>query len=246
MRKEFGMKRSLLTWATTLAVVGAIALPVMAGGGGGGGGGGGRGGRGGAAGGGMGGGGMGGGGMGGGAMGGGAMGGGAMGGGAMGGGAMGGGRAAVTPEQQITTSMTNIQTQLGMTAGGNEWNVLSAKIQKVLQDQQKLAAGAQNPLGGGRGGRGGAAGGMGGGAAAAVDTTNPLAVARDDLSKAVMPPAGGGAAPTTGEPELKTKMTAVRTNRTKLEEQLKTDQADLQKVCTVRQEAILVVLGVLN
>jgi len=163
---------------------------------------------------------------------------------------MGGGRAAVTPEQQITTAMTNIQTQLGMQAGGDEWNVLSGKIQKVLQDQQKLAAGAQNPLGGGgRGGRGGGmGGGMGGGAAAAptVDTTNALAVARDDLSKAVLPPAGGGAAPTTPENDLKTKMTAVRDNREKAEDQLKTDQDALQKVCSVRQEAILVVLGVLN
>jgi hypothetical protein len=223
------MKKSLLTWATTLAVVGAMALPVMAGGGGGGGGG--RGGRGGgAAGGGMGGGGMGGGGMGGGGMGGGGMAAGGMGGG-------GGGRGAMTPEQQVTTSLQRIQTSLNM-AAGDEWTVLSAKIQKVLEDQQKLAAGAQNPLqGGGRGGRGG----MGGGApTAAADTTNPLAVARDDLSKAV------ATGTTTDDASLKTKMTAVRDQRKKLEDQLTTDQKTLQALCSVRQEAILVSMGVLN
>ncbi len=202
------MKKSLLTWATALAVVGAMALPVMAGGGGGGGG---RGGRG----------------------------GGGAGGGGFGGGAGGGGRGmAMTPEQQITSSLQRIQASLNMTAG-DEWTVLSAKIQKVLEDQMKLAAGAQNPLqGGGRGGRGGM-GGMGGGAAAA-DTTNPLAVARDDLSKSVATGA------TTDDASLKTKMTAVRDQRKKLEDQLATDQKALQALCSVRQEAILVSLGVLN
>ena len=144
----------------------------------------------------------------------------------------------MTPEQQVTSSLTRIQTSLNM-AAGDEWTVLSGKIQKVLEDQQKLSAGAQNPLqGGGRGGRGG---GMGGGApAAASDTTNPLAVSRDDLSKAVATGA------TTDDASLKTKMTAVRDQRKKLEDQLTTDQKALQALCSVRQEAILVSLGVLN
>jgi hypothetical protein len=219
------MKRSLLTWATTLAVVGAMALPVMARGGGGGGGGGGRGGGGA-------GGGAGGGGFGGGA-------GGAAGGGA-GGGGFGGGRGAVDPATQVQQSLTRIQTSLNMTAGGDEWTVLAGKIQKVLEDQQKLASGAQNPLQAARGGGRGAAGGMGGAAATPVDATNALAVARDDLSKAV------ATGTTTDDASLKTKMTAVRDQRKKLEDQLTTDQKALQGVCSVRQEAILVSLGVLN
>jgi hypothetical protein len=187
-------------------------------------------------------GGMGGGGMGGGAMGGGMGGGGAMGGGMGGGGAMGGrGGAAVDPATQIQTSLTRIQTSLGMAAGG-EWTVLAAKIQKVLEDQQKLAAGAQNPLQGGRGGAaGGGRGGAAGGAAAApVDATNPLAVARDDLSKAV------AVGTTTDDAGLKTKMTTVRDQRKKLEDTLATDQKALKEVCSVRQEAILVSMGILN
>jgi hypothetical protein len=216
------MKKSLMTWATALALVGALALPVMAGGGGGGGGG--RGGRGGGGAGGMGAGGMGGGGMGGAGMAGGGMGGGGMGGG------MGGARGAMNPEQQVTTSLQRIQASLNMTAG-DEWTVLSGKIQKVLEDQQKLAAGAQNPLQGGRGGRA---------APAASDSTNPLAVARDDLSRSV------ATGTTTDDASLKTKMTSVRDQRKKLEDQLATDQKALQALCSVRQEAILVSMGVLN
>jgi hypothetical protein len=161
-----------------------------------------------------------------------------MGGGA--GGGRGGGFAPMDPAAQIQASLTNIQTALGMQDGG-EWDVLKAKIQKVLEDQQKLAAGAQSPIGrggfgGGRGGRGGA----GGAAATPVDATNPLAVARDDLTKAV------ATGTTTADADLKTKLTAVRDNRTKAESTLTADQKALQGVCTVRQEAILVTLGVLN
>ena len=230
------MTKSLLNWAATVAVVGAMALPALAGGGGGGGAGGGGGGRGGRGGGGAGGGGFGGGGAGGGGFGGGGAGGGGFGGGA---------RGPVDPATQIQNALTGIQTQLGM-QDGDEWTVLKAKIQKVLEDQQKLAAGAQNPLQGGRGG--GRAGGRagGGGAAPAVDQSNPLAVARNDLSTSVLAPAGGGAAPTTPDADLKTKLTAVRDNVKKLQDTLTTDQAALQKVVTVRQEAILVVVGVLN
>ena len=65
-------------------------------------------------------------------------------------------------------------------------------------------------------------------------------MARDDLSKAVTP------GTTTDDAGLKTKMTAVRDQRTKLEGNLTTDQKALQAVCSVRQEAILVSLGVLN
>jgi len=210
-----------------------MALPALAGGGGGGGGGG-RGGRGGA----------------------GAGAGGAGGAGGFGGAGGAGGRAGagaggaggrgfvVDPAQQIQTALTNIQTALGAQPG-DEWTVLSAKIQKVLEDQQKLAAGARNPLQGG-GGRGGAAGGRAGaggpGAATAPapDASNPLAVARNDLSQAV------AATTTTPDADLKAKLQAVRDNLKKGQDTLATDQEALKKVCSVRQEAILVTLGVLN
>ena len=226
------MKKSLLTWATTLAVVGGMALPVLAGGGGGGGGGG-RGGRGGGA----------AGGGGGRAGGGGAAGGAGFGGAAGGGGGRAGGAGFnIDPATQITNALTRIQTSLNM-QDGTEWDVLKAKIQKVLQDQQALAAGAQNPLqparGGGRAGGGGGPGGAGGAPAAPVDQSNPLAVARGDLSTAV-------AAAGTADGDLRTKLTTVRDNLTKAQKTLADDQAALQKACSVRQEAILVTLGVLN
>ncbi len=145
----------------------------------------------------------------------------------------------MTPAAQVTASLTTIQTSLGMTDGA-EWTVLKDKIQKVLEDQQKLAAGAQNPLGGRGGG-----GGRRGGAAATVDATNPVAVSRDDLSKAVIA-AAGAPAPTTSEADIKTKLAAVRDAVKKGTDTLVADQTALKGVCSVRQEAILVTLGVLN
>jgi hypothetical protein len=119
---------------------------------------------------------------------------------------------------------------------GAEWDVLSKKIQAVLEDQQKLAAGAQNPLMGGRGGMGRGPGG----AAATPDAANPIAVSRDDLTKAV------AVGTTTPDADLKTKLTAVRDSVKKMTDQLATDQKALQGVVTVRQEAVLVSMGVLN
>jgi hypothetical protein len=211
------MKVSLLGWATTLAVVGAMAMPVMAGGGGGGGGG--RGGRGGAA-------------AGGGAggMGAGGMGAGGMGAGGAAGGRMGGG-VAQTPDQQADA----LQTVLGVT-DANEWTVLKPKILKVLQDQALLAvANTRGGRGGGRGAAGGAAP-----AAPAADPTNPLSVSWTDLTTAV------AATPAPSDADLKTKLAKVRDDRKKIQDTLTTDQAALQKVCTVRQEAILVTRGLLN
>lgn len=237
-------KKSAMILAVVAAFAAGIPLTRAGGGGGGGPGGGGGGPGGGGFGGGGGGPGGGGGGFGGGGPGGGGFGGG--GGGPGGGGGFGGGFNQ-TPAQQVQTALTRVQTSLGM-QDGDEWTVLSAKIQKILEDMQKLAAGAQNPLqanrggrggGGGFGGGGGGPGGMGGNTPA-VDASNPLAVARDDLSKAAT------ATPATPDPDLKTKLTAVRDNRKKQEDQLKADQDALLKLVTIRQEAILVTLGVLN
>ena len=51
---------------------------------------------------------------------------------------------------------------------------------------------------------------------------------------------------TTADADLKSKLGKVRDSRKGLTDTLTTDQAALQKVVTVRQEAILVTLGVLN
>jgi len=239
--------KSLLKWATALVVAGAFALPVMAQapGGGGGFGGGGPGGGGPGGGGGFGGGGPGGGG--------GGFGGG---GGGFGGGGGGRGFGAQAPQDRVDA----MRDTLGETgdAKNDEWKVLSAKILKVLQDQQQVNAGAARGGFGGRGGRGGAGGGRGGrggggggggggfgggggapGGAPAAD--NPLVTANTALSDAV-----NATQPAPADADLKAKLQAVRDARSKLTSQLKTDQADLQKVVNVRQEAYLVSQGILE
>jgi hypothetical protein len=178
------------------------------------------------------------------------------GGGPGGGGGFGGGPGGFTtdPAAQMQAILARIQTALQL-QDGDEWTILSAKIQKVLEDQQKLASGAPNPLstrgtytgGRGGGGFGGGPGGAPGGAVPATepDATNPLAVAREELSKAVtITP--NAPAPVVADVDLKKKMTAIRDSRKKLEDQLKADQAALQKLVTIRQEAVLLNLGVLE
>ncbi|HWB59029.1 MAG TPA: hypothetical protein VG733_06040, partial [Chthoniobacteraceae bacterium] len=50
----------------------------------------------------------------------------------------------------------------------------------------------------------------------------------------------------TSDNDLKAKMDAVRAARKKAEDELASARADLQKVLTVRQEAILLNMGILN
>jgi len=113
--------------------------------------------------------------------------------------------------------------------------------------------GAGGAGGGGRGGRGGAAGGAPGGApgaapggaagggrgGAAVDPNNPLAVAMGALNTTV---ADAAAKPD----DIKPKVSAVRDAHKKLTTDLTAAQADLQKYLSVRQEAILVSRGILD
>ena len=223
------MKKSLLTWAATLAVVAGMALPVMAGAGGGGfGGAGGAGGGGGR---------------------------GAGGAGAGGGGGRGAGGGAVDP----ATQLANIRTAFG-TITDPEWNALAPKIQAVLEAQAKVTAGG--PARGGRGGAGGGGGGGGGGRggggapggapgaapggaagappAPAVDQTNPYAVARNDLTQAV------ATGTTTPDADLKTKLGKLRDERKKASDAVAAAQKTLQPLVTIRQEAILVNMGILE
>jgi hypothetical protein len=206
------MNKSLLSWAATLAVVGAMTLPVMAQGGGGGGGGGGRGGRGGGGGGGFGG----------------------------GGGGAGGG-AGFDPAAFLQMRVDAMRTELNP-ANDDEWKVLSAKILKVMQDQQTVTV---NAFGGGRGGRGGRGGGGGGGGGGAGGggrgpqaAAGSVQAAVNDLNTTVT--ANGS------EADIKGKLQAVRDTRAKNQKVLDTDRADLQKVVTVRQEAVLVANSILE
>ncbi len=145
------------------------------------------------------------------------------GGGGFGGGrGMGGGRGGITQET------------LGATA--EEWKVLEAKVTKVQTLSQQLQGGGR-----GMGGRGRGMGGDMGGAPAAAPETE-LSKARASLQALVGPEATGNPTPD----QIKAALTAYRQARDKAKTELASAQADLKKVVNAKQEAILVVRGLLD
>ncbi len=121
---------------------------------------------------------------------------------------------------------------LGATA--EEWKALEPKVQKAQQLSQQLMMGGRGMGRGGMGGRGGE------GAAAAPETE--LSKAQAALRALVGPEATG-----TPSAEAITKaLTAYRQAREKAKSELAAAQADLKKVVTPKQEAILVLRNVLE
>jgi len=170
----------------------------------------------------------------GGAPGGGAGGGGAGGGpgGGAGGGAGGGGRGRRGAGFDPAAMLAALQTTLGAT--DDEWAVLSPKIQAVIDAQQ-----ADPPVQFGRGGRGGGGRRGGGGAGGAAPTPSPVAAAIADLNTTLMDPAVTPDA-------IKGKLDALRQARQKANDDLTAAQTALKSNLTQRQEALLVVNGLLN
>jgi hypothetical protein len=141
--------------------------------------------------------------------------------------------------------LDNLKTQLGST--DEEFAALEPKLQKVIQAQADVGAGN----GGGRGGMFGAGGGGGrrnnGGGAAGAGGANPPAAtpltsvqqAQQDLRTTLD---NKSATPE----EIKDKIDALRQARAKAKEDLVAAQADLKTVLTQRQEAVLILFGMLD
>jgi len=147
------------------------------------------------------------------------------------GGAGGAGGGNFDPAQMRERMMTRLKEQLG--ANDDEWKVLQPKVEKVMDAQRDTRGGGF----GGFGGRGGGGGGGGGGA----DAANQSAVAKAsaDLRTAVE----NKDAPAD---DLKAKLAALRDARTKARETLAASQKELNELLTQRQEAVLVVNGMLE
>lgn len=112
-----------------------------------------------------------------------------------------------------------------------EWAVLSPLIEKVQTAQRAAFSGRFGGFGG-RGGPGGP-GGPGGG------SDRPGAAESQALRTALE-------SDSTSPEELKAKLAAVREVRKKGAAELAAARAELQKVVTVRQEAVLVSMGILD
>ncbi|HVT82729.1 MAG TPA: hypothetical protein VHM90_18975, partial [Phycisphaerae bacterium] len=118
-----------------------------------------------------------------------------------------------------------------------EWTVIQPKLQRVIDAQTPLRNLTANTgrTGGGRGGGGG--GGRGG--TNNLTSVDPLTFAMADLTNALQDP-------NTPENLLAAKLSALRNAREAANVTLKNAQADLTRVLTIRQEAILVTLGYLE
>jgi hypothetical protein len=149
-----------------------------------------------------------------------------------GGGAGGGGRARFNP-------MDNVKTTLAVT--DEEWTVLQPKLQKVMDLNREIMMSRMAGMMRGRGGRGGPGGpgGPGGDTAAAAAPTNDVQEKTKALSDALD---NKDSAPK----DIAQKLAAVRDARERAKADLVKAQAELKELLTPKQEARLVLMGMLD
>ncbi len=139
-------------------------------------------------------------------------------------------RGGFDPARMRERQMDNIKEQLGTSE--DEWKALAPKIEKILD--------AQRDLRGGMGRFGGPGGGGGPGGPGGPDQPmGKVAEAQRDLRDALQNK-------DTPAEEVTKKLTAYREARDKARAELQAAQKDLTKQIKPRQEAVLVVAGVLE
>jgi hypothetical protein len=160
----------------------------------------------------------------------------------------GGQRGMFDPAQMRQMMEQRMKEQLGCT--DQEWQVLGPRVTKVMTLTRQTGMGAgmgRMFMGGRRGGQGGPQGGpQDGGRAGRRGARGPFGMEETAVSKA------SDALQTTLEnasaapDEIKAKLTALRTAKEKARQELATAQKDLRDVLSLRQEAQLVLMGMLN
>lgn len=140
----------------------------------------------------------------------------------------GGGRRRFDPQQMMQYRMNQIKEDLG--ASDDEWNALQPKVQKVMELQ---FASMRGRFGRGRGGPGGPPPG-----GDDEQNQNPVQKAMSDLRAAVNANASAD--------DLSKKLQALRDARAAAQADVQKAQADLKSLLTQRQEAQLVIDGVLE
>ena len=151
-----------------------------------------------------------------------------------GGGGQGGGRGGMRfdPEQMRQMIMTRIKETLGAT--DEEWKVLGPKVEKVQTLFGQLRSGGQRGMfGGGRGGRQEAA------PAQPARDLSAVEKAAEDLRTTLE---NKDAKPD----DVKKKLGALREEREKAKQNLAQAQDELRQLLTVKQEAQLVLMGLLD
>ncbi len=154
--------------------------------------------------------------------------------------APGGGRGNFNPEEFRARMAERLKTSLKVT--DDEWTVLQPLIEKVTTKQRESMAGRFGGFGGRGGGPGGPGGGgdrggNGGGGAGGGDRGGSAEsqALRDALEK-----------DSTTPEDIKAKLNAVRESRKKATTELAAAREELKKVVSVRQEAVLFSMGILE
>jgi Spy/CpxP family protein refolding chaperone len=163
----------------------------------------------------------------------------------------GGGRGNFDPEQFRQRIAERMKEVLG--ANDEEWGVIQPKLEKVMTLQRQSAGGRGMGMlfGGGRGGRGQGGGGDRGDRGPGGDRgdrgprggpfgddDSAVSQRSRDLQQAVESNASSD--------ELKAKLAALREARAKAREDLTKAQAELRELLTMKQEASLVMMGMLE
>jgi hypothetical protein len=158
-----------------------------------------------------------------------------------------GGRGQFDPERMRQMMDQRMREQLGATEA--EWKVLGPRVTKVMElSRQTRGGGRGGMMFGGMGGRGGMmpggmggrGGGPGGGRPGAPDRQLTAVEKAQEQLRTLLDN-------TSATPDqIKKQLTALRTAREKAKQQLAVAQQDLRKIITVRQEAQLVMMGMLD
>jgi len=171
-------------------------------------------------------------------------------------GGMQGGPGGFDREAMQERMMTMMKEQLG--ASDEEWTVIKPRLTEVMTLSQSINTGGgmrgmfgRGPGAGGPGGPGGAVGGAGGpggrreqqqqnaGAAEPAATTDPVQKAINSLRSTLEKEAPSA-------DEIKANLTALRTAREKAKLDMAKAQQKLREVLTLKQEAQLVMMGMLE
>jgi len=155
-----------------------------------------------------------------------------------------------SPEEFRARMEERLKTSLKVS--DDEWKVLQPLIEKVGEKQRDVMSGrfgggfgGRGPGGGGGGGGGGNAGGNGGGNAGGGGGGDRGGRGRggSEESQALRTALERES---TSPDDIKAKLAAVREQRKKAAAELAAARAELLKVVTVRQEAVLVSMGMLE
>jgi hypothetical protein len=137
------------------------------------------------------------------------------------------------PAQFRERAMNRLKEQLGAT--DEEWKAIQPKVEKVMNAQRESRGGGFGFGGGGRGGPGGGGGGGGGDQAPTTAVGKASADLRTTLEDK-------NAAPET----IAKKLSSLREAREKARKDVADSQKELKEILTQRQEAVLVINGMLE